>query len=248
MTGIQRALFNFALGVKINHGGHDHALIVIKTVELPFIRHVGVFEVDDGAIRRHGEYVITRFGGTKGFQVGGVICIVAARAEQCGHRPTRAGAIGDDAFSIARHDAVVVAQIAHGGFEVNNRGWGFARVLTTGILRGAPACTRCSDHITLGEGDRQCVCTASIARQTGAVGLTRHVAAHGIGEENRRSFGGEATDFSTVEIHFRNVNVHSLVLGVNGVLHINDVFKGAHRHGVVANGNGFGRVGGIFEV
>ena len=86
----------------------------------PFIGHVGMAQVGDRTIAHAGQHVVALTGSSHCLQVFLVGRIVACCTHQGRHRAASRCAVGDDFFGIAWHFLVEVAQIADGGFQVEN--------------------------------------------------------------------------------------------------------------------------------
>ena len=216
----------------VDHGNVDF-FVVVHTVELPFVGGIGVFQIGNRAIGGYGEHVVRGVGRTQRAQIGRVFAGVAAGAEQCGQCAARAGAVADDFARVARHFGVVGFEVAHGGFQIDNGG-GCAPV---GF--GAAARAGAGDHIALRQGHGDGVGLAAAAR----IGFrlprfARHVAAHVVGEENRRGVFGEAVDAAALEIGFGDVHVHDLIARVGRLHHVNNVLEGAVWHALPVHGDG----------
>ena len=114
---------------------------------------------------------------------------------------------------VARHGAVVGFEVAHGGFQIDDGGGGFAGG------RGAPARAGAGDDEAAGEDGLHCVRAfalpvSAFARHAGFGG---HVAADLVGQEHGRGGGGVAVDAAAVEIGFGDVDVDGLIVGFDGV-------------------------------
>ena len=90
--------------------------------------NVGMVQIDNRAIAHSGKHIIALLGGTHGMQQRLVGWIVARGAHQTRHRPTSAGAVGDNLLGVTRHHVIKLAQVADGGFQVQDGGRSTARI------------------------------------------------------------------------------------------------------------------------
>ena len=79
-----------------------------------------MFEVDDGTIADGCKHIVTFIGGTHRLQQLCIFRIVTRRSHQSRHSSSGTRSVGDDALGIARHLLIEVAQIADGGFQVED--------------------------------------------------------------------------------------------------------------------------------
>ncbi len=171
----------------------------------PLVGHVGMVEVGDGTEAYRGIDVVTLVGGTHGPEQRFVVGMVARSPKQRGHGAARTGAVGDDALGVARHLLVEVAQVAHGGLEVQD---GAGRTPVVDAVHAGVAAAR-SGHghdVALGKGTPRSPLTADLARRR------RHVAGHVVGQENGAALRGA----------LGHVDIEVLV---GGVLHVGHVVE-----------------------
>ena len=237
LGGVQRAFHQFALDFVVEHAD-VHFFVVIDAVEFPFVGGVGVLKDANRAVGGDGVDVVARLRRAQRLQGGFVIGVVAARAKQHGQRAARAGAVADDFFGVARHGGVVVAQVTHRRFEVDDGGGRFAG------RAGAAARAGRGDDVAFGECGLHRVRALLFAVFVFArhARFGGHVAADLVRQEDGCGGGAIAVDAAAVEVGFRDVDVDLLVVGLNGLVDVGDAFVGAVGDGSAVYFGGFRRV------
>ena len=226
-----------AFDVVVNLAGADF-FVVVHAVKFPFVGAVGVVKDADGAVGGNGVDVVRGVRRAEGFEGSVVVGGVAACAEQDGEGTAHAGAVADDFVGVARHVGVVVFEVAHGGFEVDDGGGGFA------VGAGAAARAGRGDDVAFGERGLHGVrpCFFAVATAAGNAGGGGHVAANLVRQEDGRGRGGVAVDAAAGVVGGGDVDVDGLVRGVHGFGDVGEVFVGAVGDGFAVDG------GGLFTV
>ena len=122
-------------------------------------------------------------------------------------------------------------QITHRRFQINNHCRCLAGIFAVFLQRPSTRTHTCH-HIALGKCGQNCVRFITTAEAFCIISsrFCRHITAHRIRQENRRALGIKAIDFAIIKIGFRHINVQCLIIRLNRVLHIHNLFKRTEFH------------------
>ena len=110
------------LGRDFHLGCIQSTYTAIGTSVQPFISHVGMFQIGDGTVTDGRKHIVARIGSTHLLQQRSIERMIAGGSQQRRHRPTRTGSVCHNPLGIARHEGIVVVQIAHGSLQVKQAG------------------------------------------------------------------------------------------------------------------------------